>query len=319
MTTDRTTYRALLVDAFADEPLSGVPIGVVPEADDLSDAQMQAVATELGSRSTAFVRPSVDGERRVRVFTPAGESGRHDDAILAAYAQRHADSDVDAGEYVVDVRGPGDAGSTGGLVDVDVDSDGTVWIAQPAADVQSVDLAYDRAGAALGIDPATLRDVGADVPAAVATTREPFLLVPVNFLSALSGTEPDPEALADLCAEHDVVGVYAFTFDTLSADATLHARIFAPGGGAGTEAFDPASAPPELATAAGACGAYLQVVDAFDDPPDEVVVEQGHFRDRPCQLRVRTGDPIQVGGRAVTSLDGRLVVPAEEDDGIVEA
>jgi PhzF family phenazine biosynthesis protein len=321
MTTDRTTYRALLVDAFADEPLAGVPIGVLSEADDLSEAQMRAVATELGPRATAFVRPSVDGERRLRVYGPTGEWGRHDDAILAAYAQRYAENDVDPGEYVVDVRGPGtEAGGSGDdLVDVEVDDDGTVWVSQPAAEVQSVDLAYDRAGAALGIDPATLRDVGADVPAAVAATREPYLLVPVNFLSALSGADPDPEALADLCETHDVTGVYAFTFDTLSADATLHARVFAPGGGAGTGAFDPGSAPPELATAAGACGAYLQIGDAFDDPPEVAVIEQGHFRDRPSLLRVRTGAQIRVGGRAVTSLDGQLIVPAEEDDDIVEA
>ena len=321
MSTDRTTHRALLVDAFADDPLAGVPIGVVPEADNLSETQMRAVATELGARVTAFVRPSVDGERRLRVYSPAGECGRHDDAILAAYAQRYAEGEVAADEYVVDVRGPGaDAGgSSDDLVDVEIDSDGTVWATQSVASVQSVALAYDRAGAALGIDPATLRDVGADVPAAVATTREPFLLVPVNFLSALSGADPDSEALATLCAEHDVTGVYAFTFDTLSAAATLHARVFVPDRGAGTGAFDPASAPPELATAAGACGAYIQVGDAFDDPPDEVVIEQGHFRDRPSQVRVRTGGPVRVGGRAVASLDGQLVVPEEDDDGIVEA
>lgn len=307
MTTDRDTYRTLLVDAFAEEPLAGVATGVVPEADGLSTEQMRAMATELGAGTTAFVRPSVDGDRRLRVFTPSRECDRRDDAILAAYAQRHAESAIDAGSYTVD--------TAGAFVDVEVDRDGTVWIAQSVADVRTVDLEYDHVGAALGIDPATLRDVGADVSAAIASTGEPVLLVPVNFLSALSGADPDPNAITALCDEHEVAGLYAFTFDTLSADATLHARAFTPRPAAGGQMLDS----PGVATAAGACGAYLQRADAFDEPPDEMVVEQGHFRDHASRIRVRAGDPVHVGGRAVTSLDGRLVVPAQEDDDIVEA
>lgn len=307
MTADRDTYRTLLVDAFAEEPMAGVATGVVPEADGLSTEQMRAMATELGAGTTAFVRPSVDGDRRLRAFTPSGECDRRDDAILAAYAQRHAESTIDAGSYAVD--------AAGALVDVEVDRDGTVWVAQSVADVRTVDLDYDRAGTALGIDPATLRDVGADVPAAIASTGEPFLLVPVNFLSALSGADPAPNAIATLCDEYEVAGIYAFTFDTLSADATLHARAFTPGSEAGRAVLDS----PGIATAAGACGAYIQRADAFDEPPEETVIEQGHFRDRASRIRVRAGDPVHVGGHAVTSLDGRLAVPAQEDDDIVEA
>lgn len=319
MTDDRDTFRTLLVDAFADEPLAGVATGVVPDAEGLSPAQMRAIAVELGAGETAFVRPSVDGERRLRVFTPAGERDRCDDAIIAAYAQRYADGAIDAGSYVVDTAGV--------LVDVEVDADGTVWAARSVEDVRTVDLDYDRAAAALGIDPATLRDVGADLPAAVASTGEPVLLVPVNFLSSLSGADPDRDAIDALCDAHHVAGVYAFTFDTLSADATLHARAFAGSGG-----IEPGNGDVETggreralgslgtATAAGACGAYLRGADAFDEQPAEIAIEQGHFRDRASEIRVRAdADPIRVGGRAVTSLDGRLDVPEEDDDGIVEA
>jgi PhzF family phenazine biosynthesis protein len=188
-------------------------------------------------------------------------------------------------------------------------------VAQSVETVQTVDLDYDRVGAALGIDPATLRDVGADLPAAVASTGERVLLVPVNFLSSLSGVGPDHDAIAMLCTEHDVAGVYAFTFDTLSAEATLHARAFT-----GDEGREHTLGSLGTATAAGACGAYLQGADAFDDPPAETVIEQGHFRDRASRIHVRAGDdPVLVGGQAVTSLDGQLVVPDADDDEIVEA
>lgn len=307
MTADHNRLRTLLVDAFTDEPLSGVATGVVPDAEGLSSRQLQAIAAEVGAGETAFVRPSVDGECRVRTFTPTGERERSTDAIIAAYAHRYAAGEVDAGSYVVD--------TANGPVDVEVEADGTVWVGQPVETLRTVDLDYDRVGAALGIDPATLRDVGADLPSAVASVGEAVLLVPVNFLSSLSGAAPDRDAIMALSETYNVAGVYGFTFDTLSAEATVHARVFTGGGGR-----ERTLGPLDTARAAGACAAYLQGADAFDDPPAETVIEQGHFRDRAGRVHVRAGDsPVLVGGRAVTALDGELVVPETDDDDILEA
>jgi PhzF family phenazine biosynthesis protein len=139
----------------------------------------------------------------------------------------------------------------------------------------------------------------------------PFLVVPVNFLERLGEADPDLDAVADLAADHDATGVYAFTFDTLDAASTLHARMFAPGAGVPED--------PVTGTASGACGAYLHAVDAFDDPPAEMRFEQGHFVDRPGVVRVQVADEVRVGGRAVTALDGSLVVPPADADDIVEA
>jgi trans-2,3-dihydro-3-hydroxyanthranilate isomerase len=51
-----------------------------------------------------------------------------------------------------------------------------------------------------------------------------------------------------------------------------------------------------------------------------MVFEQGHFLDRPGRVRVRArSDPVTVGGRAVTALDGSLVVPEFDEDDIIEA
>jgi len=157
-----------------------------------------------------------------------------------------------------------------------------------------------------------MRDVGADVPAAVATVGLPFLIVPVNFLEHLGSADPDMDAVESLAADHGATGVYAFTFDALAADSTLHARMWAPGAGVPED--------PVTGTASGACGAYLHATDAFDDPPAEMRFEQGHFVDRPGVVRVRVdGDDVRVGGRAVTALDGALAVPAADDDDILEA
>ena len=298
------TCRALLVDAFTTDPLAGNAAGVVPHAEDLSADRMGAVAAELAVSETAFVLPSDDADRRLRYFSPTREVDLCGHATIAAHAHLHEAGAIDPGEHTVETNV--------GVLDVEVDPDGVVRMTQNRPTVRRVDVGYDRLGDALGIDPAALRDVGADLPTAVASTGLAFLMVPVNFLTHLSGAAPDDAALEALAGEYDAAGVYAFTFDTLNGDSTLHARAFAPSLGIPED--------PATGTAAGACGAYLREVGAFDGEfPDTVVVEQGHFVDRPGRIRVQVGAEVQVGGRAVTSLDGRLAVPPGDDDDILEA
>ena len=298
------TRRALLVDAFTVDPLTGNAAGVVPDAEDLSTDRMGAVAAELAVSETAFILPSDDADRRLRYFSPTREVDLCGHATIAAHAHLHETGAIDPGDHTVETNV--------GVLDVEVDPDGVVRMTQNRPEVRRVDVGYDRLGDALGIDPAALRDVGADLPTAVASTGLAFLLVPVNFLEHLSGATPDNAALESLAEAHDAAGVYAFTFDTLNGDSTLHARAFAPSLGIPED--------PVTGTAAGACGAYLREVGAFDGEfPDTVVVEQGHFVDRPGRIRVQVGAEVQVGGRAVTSLDGRLAVPPGDDDDILEA
>ena len=345
------TRRTLLVDAFTEEPLAGNVAGVVPDAAGLSDDRMGRIAAELGASETAFLTPveatngAADGDpdgtgegdagshRRVRYFTPTDEVDLCGHATIASYAALFADGAVDAGEHVLRTN-------VGDLT-ITVTESGRVRMRQGPATVETVDVDADRLGAALGIDPAALRDVGADLPVAVASTGLPFLVVPVNFLERLGEADPDMRAVEELSAEFDVAGVYAFTFDTLEAESTLHGRAFAPAVGVPED--------PVTGTASGAVGGYLREVGAFDgDFPAELRCEQGHFLDRPGYVEVRVetdgdaadgdvgdgaadgdaadGDApdgdvaVTVGGDAVVSVDGEIRLPEEtSDDGIIEA
>src|SRR3989304_6096089 len=68
-------YRFHHVDVFADRPLAGNPLAVLPEAEGLTDAEMQAIAREFNLSETTFVLPPTDAAAayRVRIFTPARE------------------------------------------------------------------------------------------------------------------------------------------------------------------------------------------------------------------------------------------------------
>ncbi len=293
-----------IVDAFTDRPLAGNAAGIVPEADGLSEAAMAAIASEVNASETAFFFDSETADRRVRYFTPTTEVDLCGHATVAGHLRLLETGEIEPGTHSLETNV--------GVLDVELEEDGIAWVSGEPAAVRSVDLEYERVASALGADPATLTDIGADLPLAVASIGLPFLIVPMNFLEAVSGLQPDFAAIAALSEELDVTGVYAFTFDALEAGSTLHGRMFGPAAGVDED--------PVTGTASGAVGAYLREFDAFDgELPDEMAFEQGHFVDRPGRVFVRArSDPISIGGSAVTSIDGTIAVPEFPEDDIIE-
>jgi len=216
------TRQALLVDAFAAEPTTGTPTGVVPEADGLTDDQMQAVASELGATETAFVLPAEDADRRLRCFSPTKELAQAETAAVAAHAALYERGEIDDSEWTV--------ATARGDVAVETKQNGMVWVEQGRADITEVDIPYSDVADALGLNAATLKDVGADLPLVTAGVGESWLMVPVNYFEHLSGLTMDVAAVDSLCDRVDAAGVYPFTFDTVGADATrrstFHGRAF---------------------------------------------------------------------------------------------
>ncbi|QFU83308.1 PhzF family phenazine biosynthesis protein [Natronorubrum aibiense] len=297
------TTRVLQVDAFTDEPLTGNPAGVVPDADGLSDAQMQAIAAEMAVSETAFLRSSDRADRRVRYFTPTQEVDLCGHATIGSFAYLHDDG-LEFGTTTLETNV--------GELEIALENDGTVWMTQDRPEVREVDVGYARVADALGVEQAALEGASDDIPLAVASTGLPFLVVPITYLSDVGSADPDMKAIEELTDALDVTGIYLFTFDALERKSTLHGRMFAPGAGVPED--------PVTGTASGAVGAYLDHFGAFDDDfPEELRLEQGHYVDRPGLVRIRVGDDVQVGGRGVTVLDGSLAVPADDDDEILEA
>ncbi|WP_122088457.1 PhzF family phenazine biosynthesis protein [Halalkalicoccus subterraneus] len=296
--------RVWLIDAFTDEALSGNAAGVVPDAEGLSDDQRQAIARELAVSETAFLSDSERADRRIRYFTPTTEVDLCGHATIASHAHLFERGTLESGAHTLETNV--------GVLDVEIEPDGTVWMTQDDPRVERVDLAYEDVARAVGIDPAALADVGEDLPLALASTGFPVLVVPVNFLERLGNAAPDDRAVADLCESVGAMGLYAFTFDTLTPEATLHGRTFAPRAGISED--------PVTGTASGAAGAYLREFEAFGESgvPEEMVFEQGHFVNRPGEVRVRIDETVRVGGRAVEALSGTLSVPDADENGIVE-
>ncbi|MEF8882343.1 MAG: PhzF family phenazine biosynthesis protein [Halapricum sp.] len=294
------TRKAFLVDAFTDEPTSGNPAGVLPDGDGLDADQMGAIANELGASETAFVRESDVADRQLRYFTPETEVDLCGHATIASHALLYERDTIDAGQHTVETNA--------GILDISIAEDGLVWMTQNDPTVTELDIDVDRVADALGVDTESITAVG--LPIARTTTGLPFLAVPIEYFSDLAAMDPDMRAIAALSEEQDVTGVYAFTFDTLEGDSTLHGRMFAPDAGVEED--------PVTGTASGAVGAYLDRLGALEETA-AMTFEQGHFLDRPGTVSVSIGAEVKVGGRAVTTLEGTVVVPESDDEEIIEA
>ena len=68
-------YEYVIVDVFTNTPFKGNPLAVLPNAQGLSDAQMQAIAGEFNFSETVFLLRPVTPEAsvRARIFTPRRE------------------------------------------------------------------------------------------------------------------------------------------------------------------------------------------------------------------------------------------------------
>src|SRR5262245_56690406 len=70
-----TNYEYFTVDVFTDRVFTGNQLAVLPRAEGLDDALMQAIAKEFNYSETVFVHPptSAKADVRLRIFTPDHE------------------------------------------------------------------------------------------------------------------------------------------------------------------------------------------------------------------------------------------------------
>lgn len=305
-------YRFIQLDVFTRTAFGGNQLAVFPEAEGLTDAEMQAIAREMNFSETTFVLPASDPQalRRVRIFTPSTElpmAGHPTVGTTFALARegviRAGDTSpiylqLGVGTLPIDLLFEGDALSF-------------VWMHQPAPVFQPWEGDRARLAAALGLDAADLDET---LPITRGSAGVPFVYIPLRSLAALGRARPGAELTAALAGASGNVGAHlftlGFTLGALPGGADARARMFAPGMGV---AEDPATG-----SAAGPLGVYLVRHDrARPDATGEarIRLEQGVEMGRPSVLAIaiqmdgETVRDVRVGGEAVAVAEGELFVP----------
>lgn len=304
---DASTYPFLQVDVFTDRVFGGNPLAVFPDAEGLSDKDMQCLAREMNLSETTFVltphAPAADFG--VRIFTPAAEVpfaghpvvGTH--WVLAHLGRVTLAEPVTRVSFELGVGVlPADLHVTGGRVRRVVMTQG-----QPAflAEVEDVPLL----ASGLGLPVEAITETG--LPVQVVSTGLPQMMVPIRSLAEVQALGADRLNLSDLNRACDAVGtscVMVYTTEVERPESTVHARMFAPLLGVPED--------PATGSASGALGAYLvrHGVVPTAEPTVRIVSEQGSEMGRPSTVFVEVdhedGRPVsvRVGGQVVLVAEG---------------
>jgi trans-2,3-dihydro-3-hydroxyanthranilate isomerase len=295
MSAQRTVV-VLTADVFTSTAFSGNPCAVLPDAQGLSDEEMQAIAKEMNLSETVFVLPSDAGGFRLRFFTPRCElpyAGHPTIAAVFLLAQlgriyprlpvTQLEVACGVGVRTVDVLYDGDA------PDRVVLHQGHVVFGQTAprpAVAESLKVDED--------------DLFADAVPRVAGVGVPFLMIPLADRDVLLAASPSWQRLRDACSAVDVSAAYAFAPGASRAGIDLCARFFDP-----FNRYED----PFTGSACGAMAAFARLIGSASGR--KLAVEQGESLGRPgtAEVHVDESGGIHVAGKAVRILEGTLSLP----------
>ena len=290
-------YELLQVDAFTTEALQRNPCAVLPDADGLSDAQMQAIALEMNLSETAFVLPSARADFRCRYFTPAEEVPLAGHPTIATVHALSELGRITTPALTLELAA--------GLIEVERRPEGEslmiVMTQLPPAFERRLN--RGEAAAALRLPESLVRT---DLPVQVVSSGTPQLMVPLESLTALRTARPDVGQLLSLRKKAGFFSVHAFTLETQEADSAAHSRHW--GFGESGLFEDPVTG-----SASGGMIAYLLQYHAIE--PGRHRLEQGDGMRRPGRVYAEIDRDAagavaapKIGGYAVTVMRGTLTI-----------
>ncbi len=293
----KRTYDFVQLDVFTNRPLEGNQLAVFSDARGLSDEEMQRLARETNLSETTFIFPrdrAVEEREghKVRIFTVNEELpfAGHPTLGTAWYLRQQSPAD----EIVLDLK----VGKVPVRFELRDDNlfgemrqvDPKFGASHPHADVAKV----------LGIPVSELDE---NLPIQSVSTGMWFTMVPFRSLATLQGLSISWHQMAPYLRDLGENSFFYFVSrETVSADATLHARMIFYNG------EDPATG-----SAAGCCTAWA-VRHGVLASGQQGLIEQGMETRRPSLIYIRAerhGDAIsnvRVGGHVVQVINGTVTM-----------
>lgn len=292
-------------DVFTDRPFTGNPLAIVPDAAGVSSEEMQSIAREMNLSETTFVLPPSDSKAqfRLRIFTPASELPLAGHPVVGTFFVLAQRGRIDLQDGVNRIFQQCGAGTL--PVDIHVHESRVDRVVMTQAPPRFLGDLTDRRLLAESVGLAEECLLPDGLPAQVVSTGLPQLMVPARSMKDLAQIELDLVAMRKVFRALETDCFMIFTRETVHADSTVHARMFAPLLGVPED--------PATGSASGALGAYLVRHDLVQaEPTARIVVEQGYEMGRPSAIYVEVdggpGEPseVRVGGQAVEVAEGVL-------------
>jgi phenazine biosynthesis protein PhzF family len=287
------TLRAGLIDVFADTSLSGNPLAVVEDADELSEAQMRRIAGEFNQAETTFIMRSRQADLKLRSFTAAGaEVGGAGHNALGAWLWLAQEGKLGA----IDVSRVFRQEIGSEILPIELRPvDGRIFgrMKQSALTLGTKIAEVAPLAAALGLAP---EDILTEPAPRVADTGVAHLLVRLSDVAAVDRAEPASKGLLKLLGTVSAEGCYVYALEG-NAPHRAYARFFNPTVGLWEDAA--------TGTAAGPLAAYLAYERLI---AGWIEVEQGTKMGRRSILHVNLTPEPEISGAGVVVMRGSLCI-----------
>lgn len=295
------------VDAFTKYSFGGNPAGVVTDASNLTEEEMQKIAREMNCSETAFVLPATNlkADFKVRFFTPSEEVDLCGHATIATFHVLFQEEKIklDCKEKLVFQE------TKAGILPVYLiaSSEGKldrVVMGQRLPEIIETSNEISKIAQLLGLKTSDLELN--NLPLQIVSTGLPDMMVPVKDLKTLKKANPDFIKLGKYQKEKGFVSIHAFTFETENPNNDIHTRDFAPSVEINEESA--------TGTANGALASYLVENKEVSLKDNKIImkIEQGYTMDRPSEIVAEifhergTVKEVKVGGSAVIIMEGTM-------------
>lgn len=228
-----------LIKAFTQNKEQGNPAGVVLEADDLSDQQMQAIAQHYNFSECVFIQKSDLADFKTRFFTPIKEVDFCGHATIAAFYCLSKNSQRVSADPMIFTQE-----TNKGILQVSCYLNGLIVMRQQDPSIINFILNNNEIADLLSI---SANDIVGD--SQIVSTGTSKLIIPVKSLEVLFKITPNFTGIREYSLKSGSRGFYPFTTETIDNGSDFHARQFNPLAGINED--------PITGIAAGALGSYI--------------------------------------------------------------
>lgn len=272
-------YRYYICDVFTETRFGGNQLAVLPEAEGLTDRQMQAITREFNFAESSFVLPPKQGRtRQVRIFTPATEMpfAGHPNVgtafLLATIGELGQLADTMTIEFE----------EKAGIVPIRIERRGElVWCELTAPEKLSLGkkVPVDAVATAASLSPTDF--VTTTHEPQVASVGLPFIMAELRNRDALKRARVNTGAFDVLGAQGGTADIHMYvrTGRKGGDEFDIHARMFAP--------LDGVPEDPATGSANCALAAMLSQYDGKASGTFRYRISQGVDMGRPSVLEAR--------------------------------
>ncbi len=265
-----------ICDVFTDKRFGGNQLAVIPDADGLSDEQMQKIAREFNFSESTFVFPPEKGQtKKVRIFTPnrevpfAGHPNIGTSFVLASIGDLGAIKEKS--EIIFEEKA--------GLVPVQLQKIGPqkLWCELQAPEDLSLGKTFPVKDIAAALSLTKPDIIAKRHLPQIASVGLPFIFIELRDKSALERARPNVERLNAMSTTDFTADIHLYTLS--GDDFDIRARMFAP--------LDGIPEDPATGSANCALAGLLAHYDQRESGQFQWKIAQGWEMGRPSKLEAR--------------------------------